>query len=151
MTKSPKKVDPTKETTVDGDGGSREQGSYIHLHDIAQYYTIICGYTKFMPNFYTLYTANIETAAMKEAAEDEDFSPGATSSPSTRSFDVPLPSPIHGSGTPKANHSQNESVDTLTLELEVQDLLDRVCTLEAGHAQILEAQKSILKMQERIL
>ena len=32
MTKSPKKVDPTKETTVDGDGGSREQGSYIHVH-----------------------------------------------------------------------------------------------------------------------
>ena len=42
-------------------------------------------------------------------------------------------------------------VDSLTLEMEVQDLTDRVTSLEEGHAHVLEVQKSILNKQDDIL
>ena len=43
------------------------------------------------------------------------------------------------------------SVDMLTLEMEVQDLIDRVTVLEQGHAEVLNLQRSILKKQDQIL
>ena len=45
------------------------------------------------------------------------------------------------------------SVDqlTCTLEMEVQDLIDRVSVLEQGHAAVLNLQRSILQKEDRIL
>lgn len=42
------------------------------------------------------------------------------------------------------------SIDPLTMEMEVQDLIDRVTILEEGHQHILEVQSSILCNQEEI-
>ena len=39
----------------------------------------------------------------------------------------------------------------LTLEMEVQELIDRVTILEEGHEHMLEVQRSILQNQEQIL
>ena len=39
----------------------------------------------------------------------------------------------------------HDEVDSLTLEMEVQELLDRVITLEEGHAHVLEIQRSIVQ------
>ena len=44
-----------------------------------------------------------------------------------------------------------DPMDQLTLEMEVQDLIDRVSVLEQGHAAVLNLQRSILQKQDRIL
>lgn len=54
----------------------------------------------------------------------------------------PLPSPLP---------SLHDSVDPLTLEIEVQDLINRVTVLEEGQEHILKIQRSILKNQDAIL
>ena len=43
------------------------------------------------------------------------------------------------------------SVNTLTIEMEVQELIDRVTTLEQGYTAVLNQQRYILQNQERIL
>ena len=43
------------------------------------------------------------------------------------------------------------SLDTITLEMEVQELIDRVTILEQGHSSVFNVQKSILQKQELIL
>ena len=64
----------------------------------------------------------------------------------------PLPSPIKlldNESLPRIE--SDESIDPLSLEMEVQDLVDRVVTLETGQEAILQAQKSILQKQNEIM
>ena len=67
----------------------------------------------------------------------------------------PLPSPLqqHRSLTtsPPKLKPPPEAIESLTLEIEVQDLMDRVTVLEEGQAHMLEMQRSILQKQEDIL
>ena len=42
------------------------------------------------------------------------------------------------------------SLDTITLEMEVQELIDQVTILEQGHSSVLNVQKWILQKQEQI-
>ena len=49
------------------------------------------------------------------------------------------------------SNNDSKSVNTLTLEMEVQHLIDRVTMLERGHAAVLNQQRHILQNQERIL
>ena len=46
------------------------------------------------------------------------------------------------------SNDDSKSVNTLTLEMEVQDLIDRVTMLERGHATVLNQQRHILQNQE---
>ena len=96
------------------------------------------------------YTANTETPVSMDISDLTNITPSTF---------PPLPSPIH---LPEHHcedldvetserESHHESIDPLTLEMEVQDLIDRVTVLEDGHAHILEVQKSILLTQEEIL
>ena len=49
---------------------------------------------------------------------------------------------------PKPSH---ETIDSLTFEMEVRDLIDRVTVLEEGHTHVHEMQRPILQKQEEIL
>ena len=49
-----------------------------------------------------------------------------------------------GDGDDGNKFEKSASVDPLTLEMEVQDLIDRVSVLEQGHAAVLNLQRSIL-------
>lgn len=75
----------------------------------------------------------------------------------TTSSVPPLPSPIKPLNQEGASNDNShlieshESFDTLSLEIEVQNLIDRVTALESGHADVLQAQKTILQKQEDIL
>jgi hypothetical protein len=64
-------------------------------------------------------------------------------------FPHALPSPIqqHRSLTisPPKLKPPHEAIESLTLEIKVQDLLDRVTVLEEGQAHMLEMQRSILQ------
>ena len=80
----------------------------------------------------------------------------STGTPSSvSSLPPPLGPLIHSSE--QGNDSQEETdypaieVDQLTLEVKLQFVVERMEILEAGHANILEMQKLILKTQEGIL
>ena len=45
---------------------------------------------------------------------------------------------------------ESEGTDFLTLEAEVQDLMERVTTLESGQAHVIEMQRSIMRDQQQI-
>ena len=60
---------------------------------------------------------------------------------------------IDGGGDDNGNGRDKSamSLDTITLEMEVQELIDGVTVLEQGHSSVLNVQKSILQKQEQIL
>ena len=87
--------------------------------------------------------------------EDPD-EPSRYSLDSCTSSAPALPSPIqplHQEGVAKVRShvtDLHKSFDTLSLEIEVQDLVDRVTALESGQSSILHVQNSILQKQEVI-
>lgn len=46
---------------------------------------------------------------------------------------------------------ESQGTDYLELEMEVQDLMDRMTKVESGHAHVLDMQRSIMKNEEQIL
>ena len=54
------------------------------------------------------------------------------------------------SSSTKSHDEESDGTDYLALEVELQDLMDRMATFEAGQAHIIEVQRSILKNQEEI-
>ena len=72
---------------------------------------------------------------------------------STSSFVPALPSLIKKQDNAQDAEQEDyyQSVDPLTLEVEMHDLIDKVTILEEGHKLILKVQSSILKNQEENL
>ena len=93
--------------------------------------------------YFYMYVGNIETHT-----EIVDLS-SAISTPSS----VPsVPSPVKMGEVQNGElEDHHQSVDQLTLEIEVQELIDRVTILEEGQEHMLKVQRSILKNQEQIL
>jgi TolA-binding protein len=96
-----------------------------------------------------VYVGNIETRTEIVDLTSTSNIGSAISTPSS----VPsLPSPIKMDGVQNGEpEDHHQSVDQLTLEIEVQDLIDRVTILEEGQEHMLKVQRSILKNQEQIL
>ena len=80
---------------------------------------------------------------------DLDISENSMSSVSPLKSPLHLSSPVHLDTD--ESPMKETSIDPLTLEMEVQNLIDRVSQLEDSHAHMVEMQKSILKNQEKIL
>ena len=139
--------------------------TYIHMHVHA--HTHICAYAHMYTQKYTMYiTSNTGTFIRTEAhriptspvAVEESLAANPVIGTSRNSLDstissVPvLPSPIRPLDEEHVPAIESEeSLDPLSLEMEVQDLMDRVVTLESGQANILEVHKSVLQKQNKIL
>ena len=99
--------------------------------------------------YFYVYVGNIETHT---EIVDLTSMANISSAISTPSSVPSLPSPVKmcevQNGEPEDHH---QSVDQLTLEIEVQDLIDRVTILEEGQEHMLKVQRSIRKNQEQIL
>ena len=58
---------------------------------------------------------------------------------------------LAASPTTKSVDEESDGTDYLTLETELQDLMEQVTIMEAGQAHILEAQRSIMRNRRRFL
>ena len=97
-----------------------------------------------------LFIINIHVHVGNAEIVDLTSMANVSSTISTPSSVASLPPPVRRHEHVQEIEDHHTSIDPLTVELEVQDLIDRVTILEEGHQKILEMQRTILHKATQI-